>query len=259
MPTSEYACYTSVFGDFERIWAPLNQKPTLESSVVTERPSPVKGWVTVTKDLEEYASPRLANRHQKMLFHETLRPDGFSVYIDANVRPIANLEELFVRFRNSGADLGMYRHYGRSSVHAEADACIKRNKVDNPDDVRHELAHYDEAGFPDASGMWEGSVIFKNHSAPRLSAAMHEWWDLYSIYQTRDQFSLPFVIWKHGLTVYDLDTETPGREHYFVRLQHSSRGPLHTMARYLQARAPENTFWSWLHSLAGSLSSLTRS
>ena len=207
----------------------------------------------MTPDTSALNSPRLANRRQKMLFHETLETDGASVYIDANVRPLTSLEPLFNAFQESGADLGMYRHYGRSSVHDEATACIKRNKVDNPEHVQRELAMYDTAGFPDASGMWEGSVIFKNHSSKRLSAAMHEWWEIYSEYQTRDQFSLPYVIWKHNLKVFDLDDHKPNRATYFVRLQHSSRGPLHRLARYLQARAPESFWWSLAHRMMGAL------
>ena len=188
-----------------------------------------------------------------MRYYRSLPPEGLSVYVDANVRPINNLLPLFRAFEESGADLGMYRHYARSSVRAEAAACILRNKVDNPYAVAEELRFYEDVGFPDTGGMWEGSVIFRRHSSENLHSAMEEWWNLYSRFQTRDQFSLPFVIWKHGLTVYDLDEHSPGREHYFVRLQHSQAGIRNRLARYLQARAPENSFWSTLQRLARSL------
>jgi len=188
-----------------------------------------------------------------MLYYQRLPSEGLSVYVDANVRPINNLLPLFEAFEESGADLGMYRHYARSSVRDEAQACLFRNKVDNPDAVAEELGFYEDAGFPDTGGMWEGSVIFRRHSSEDLHSAMEEWWNLYSKFQTRDQFSLPFVIWKHGLTVYDLDEHSPGREHYFVRLQHSQAGIKNRLARYLQARAPENSFWSTLQRLARSL------
>ena len=188
-----------------------------------------------------------------MLFHRSLPSTGISVYVDANVRPIESLVPLFEAFSESGADVGMYRHYARASVHEEARACLHRNKIDNPAALKEELKLYDSAGFPDKGGMWEGSVIFKRHDSPGLSAAMEEWWELYSRFDTRDQFSLPFVIWKHGLSVFDLDDHKPGREHYFVRLQHSQAGMKNRLARYLQARAPENAVWRTLQRVARSL------
>ena len=188
-----------------------------------------------------------------MLYYVNLATDGYSLYFDANVRPVNSLYPLFEAFKASGADIGMYRHYARSSVKEEAAACLARKKVDSPEALEEELALYASAGFPDDQGMWEGSVIFRRHSSQRLAEAMNEWWDLYSRFQTRDQFSLPFVIWKYGLRVFDLDEHSPGREHYFVRLQHSEAGLKNRIARYLQARAPENRVWSTLHRLLSQL------
>ena len=181
-----------------------------------------------------------------MLYYRKLSSNS-SVYVDANVRPIASLGPLFEDFLSSSADIGLYRHYARSTVRDEARACIARNKVENPASVEEELGFYESQGFPDDNGMWEGSVILRRHDSTRLDRAMDEWWDLYQKFQTRDQFSLPFVIWKHGLEVFDLDHHSPGREHYFVRLQHSTSGVANRTARYLQARSPENLLWKTLH------------
>lgn len=247
MGVSNRSIITSVFGGFERVWAPMNQMPNLATTLVTDIPLEMKSPVDVVVAGETFDSPRLANRFHKMLYHATLSPDGVSVYADANVRPINNLMPLFEAFEESGADIGLYRHYARTSVRQESQACLVRNKVENPKSLAEELSFYEDSGFPDTGGMWEGSVIFKRHSSSALQTAMEEWWELYSRFQTRDQFSLPFVIWKHGLKVFDLDDHSPGREHYFVRLQHSQSGLRNRLARYLQARAPENSFWSALH------------
>lgn len=245
--------YSSVFGDFERPWAPIRQRASVKKVLVSDSRSRDPHWSEHVSPAEKFSSPRLANRFYKMLYFRSLPRDGVSVYVDANVRPIESLVPLFEAFRDSGADLGMYRHYARASVAEEARACLNRNKIDNPAALEEELKLYESAGFPDTGGMWEGSVIFKRHNSPRLLAAMEEWWELYSRFQTRDQFSLPFVMWKHGLTVYDLDDHKPGREHYFVRLQHSQAGIRNRLARYLQARAPENSFWKSLQRAARSL------
>lgn len=239
--------YTSVFGGFESIWPPLRPSLAHRHLAVTDSSVQIPGWEVVRPTDTMSLSHRLANRRQKMLFHEGLTEVDFSVYLDANVRPIRALDSLVRHFAESGADVGFYPHYARSSVRQELEACIRRAKIDDPDTALAELESYEEAGFPDKSGMWEGSVIIKNHRSKNLSAAMHEWWDLYSEFQTRDQFSLPFVVWKHGLTVANLDDEPFGREHYFVRLQHSSAGRTNSLARYLQARSAENPIWNFAH------------
>ena len=245
--------YGCVFGNFEDAWAPLRQPPSINTTLISDGDRFSPGWSKKYSPSQDFGSPRLNNRHYKMLHYISLSSDGLSVYVDANVRAVNNVLPLFEAFEESGADIGMYRHYARSSVHEEAQACLLRKKVDNAEAVARELRLYEDAGFPDTGGMWEGSVIFRRHSSPRLRDAMEDWWDLYSRFQTRDQFSLPFVIWKHGLKVYDLDEHSPGREHYFVRLQHSQAGIRNRLARYLQARAPENFFWSALQRAARSL------
>ena len=247
------AVVSAVFGEFESVWPPLRQPHQIEPTLITDGNEVPLGWTCEKASMTDFRSPRLANRFQKMLYFRSLPRDGLSVYVDANVRPIESLVPLFEAFSESGADVGMYRHYARASVHEEARACLHRNKIDNPAALKEELKLYDSAGFPDTGGMWEGSVIFKRHDSPGLSAAMEEWWELYSRFETRDQFSLPFVIWKHGLSVFDLDDHKPGREHYFVRLQHSQAGMKNRLARYLQARAPENAVWRTLQRVARSL------
>jgi len=244
------AVYTSVFGDFEKVWPPLHPTSSTRYFLISDSKKAVPGWRLVHVDTAKFRSPRLGNRRQKMLFHETLDGVCASVYIDANVRTIAPLDALFAAFLASGADLGMYRHYARASVNDEARACIARDKVESAVAVDEELRFYESLGFPDAEGMWEGSVIFKNHQSPKLPAAMKEWWSLYSRFRTRDQFSLPFVIWKHKLTVFDLDEVKPSREYFFVRLQHSTKGVFNRLARYAQARAPENAGWKVVYGLA---------
>ena len=239
--------YSSVFGDFETAWAPLNQPITPRPILITDRLRIDPRWDVRASSVQNLPTPQLANRAQKMLFFSRLPHPGRSVYLDGNVRAITDLTPIFNAFGESGADMALYPHYARSSVRAEAEACLQRNKVRYPDRVGAELDLYSNEGFPDNAGLWEGSVIFKNHQSPKLAAAMSEWWELYSRFENRDQFSLPFIIWKHGLTVLNLDTLSHGREHYFHRIQHSSDGLINRTARYLQARAPESSFWSSLH------------
>ena len=247
---SRYTCYTSVFGDYEQIWPPHQPDPAVDYVVVSDTETPPRGWTHRSIDPTGFDSPRLANRFQKMRFHEGLPSGDLSVYIDANIRPVASLRPLLERFETSGADIGLYRHYSRHSVRSEAKACLKRNKVEHPETVEPELDFYESQGFPDDGGLWEGSIIVKRHDSRKLDGAMAEWWELYSRFQTRDQFSLPYIIWKHHLEVFDLGQDPAGMPKPFVHLQHAHTTPLHRLARYLQARAPEGVLWERLQRAA---------
>jgi len=245
--------YTVETGRFEKVWDPLVTDPNFEYHLVSDSDHRCSTWRGVKSDTPNVANARLKNRYLKMLYgldHE--RPKE-SLYVDANVRIIENPRPLVDAFRASGADIGLYKHYSRTSLADEISMCIRRGKVTRPPSAVEELALYEGEGMPRDIGVWEGSVILKNHSSEKLKRAMDDWWGLYSRFQTRDQFSLPFVIWKHGLRVFDLDEHSPGREHYFVRLQHSEAGLKNRIARYLQARAPENRVWSTLHRLLSQL------
>ena len=246
-------CYTSVFGDYEPIWAPHQPDSAVDYVLVSDATGPSRGWIHRSVDPSSFDSPRLANRFQKMRFHEGLPAGDLSVYIDANIRPVGSLLPLLESFDESGADIGLYRHYSRNSVRSEARACLKRKKVEHPEAVEPELSFYESQGFPDDDGLWEGSIIAKRHDSPRLDAAMAEWWELYSRFQTRDQFSLPYIIWKHHLEVFDLGQDPVRLPKPFVHLQHAHTTPRHRLARYLQARAPENSFWKSLQRAARSL------
>lgn len=245
-----YTCFTSVFGDYEPVWDPYRPDENVNFLIVTDGSCGKGVWSLEQIDPEAHGTPRLANRYQKMRFQESLPRDGISVYIDANIRPVAPLSPLFDSFVKSKADIGLYRHYSRNSVRTEAEACLARGKVRDPKAVDDELRFYEGEGFPDLSGLWEGSIIFKRHDSEKLQLAMRDWWELYSRFQTRDQFSLPFIIWKHQLEVFDLEEEHSGVKKPFVHLQHAYSGWRHQLARYLQARAPENAVWNFSHKIA---------
>jgi len=252
-PETGFTCYTSVFGDYEPIWPPHQPDSLIDYVLVSDTIKPTRGWIHRTINPSDFESPRLANRFQKMRFHESLTVSHLSVYIDANIRPVATLLPLLESFDESGADIGLYRHYSRHSVRSEAKACLKRNKVEHPEAVEPELSFYESQGFPDEDGLWEGSIIVKRHDSPKLDAAMAEWWELYSRFQTRDQFSLPYIIWKHGLQVFDLGHDPVLLPKPFVHLQHAHTTRRNRLARYLQARAPESAFWRTLQHVARSL------
>lgn len=60
-----------------------------------------------------------------------------------------------------------------------------------------QLYEYEKIGFPRHFGLYENSIIVRKHKDKMLKKIMNDWWNEYNKYPTRDQFSLPFVIWKN--------------------------------------------------------------
>lgn len=193
--------YTAVFGDYDRVYPPVRPTPGLDHVIVTDnRDLRVPGWQTRWVDPADFATPALANRHFKMRVHQAWPGYDASLYVDGNIRLLGQTPDLFGRFAASGATLRLYRHPQRTSVHEEVERCIFRGQVPDPGLARAELATYRGAGFADDQGLVEATILLRNHRAPDLAPAMDLWWELYAHHQTRDQISLPFVLWKTGVS-----------------------------------------------------------
>ena len=59
-----------------------------------------------------------------------------------------------------------------------------------------QIANYLSQGFPTHNGLFENSILVRDNRNVCVQALMRYWWDEYNKYQTRDQLSLPYVIWK---------------------------------------------------------------
>jgi hypothetical protein len=79
-------------------------------------------------------------------------------------------------------------------------------------------------GFPDAQGLIEAGVLLKNHRHEGLAPAMRLWWQLFERYRSRDQFSLPFVVWKHELPCFFIEQSFRAPNPYFGLYPHQGAG-----------------------------------
>ena len=58
--------------------------------------------------------------------------------------------------------------------------------------------------YDDNIPLLEATILLRKHGDPVWECVMDSWWDEYIKYPTRDQISLPFVIWKNNLTLDDI-------------------------------------------------------
>lgn len=236
--------YTCVFGNYDWIFPPINPQNDFHYLLVTDNPKlHVKGWRTHYVNASEFDSFQSANRYYKTLIHKVFLGYDYSIYVDGNIRLLGDLSGFLAPFYESNADLGLFKHPLRSSVHDEVLACLKSSKIKDKIKLKSELFFYREDGFPDNVGLIEATILIKNHRGSGLDQAMELWWSLFEKYGTRDQLSLPYVIWKTNVSCFYQLGSFRDSNPYFGIYTHrgDSRAPL--FYGYVEGRAYDSIFF----------------
>ena len=144
-------------------------------------------------------SPFELNRKIKMLPHKYLINYDYTIYIDGLIEIIAPLSPLICEMGNAG--LGVHYHNQRDCIYDEA-VMVKYAKKANMTIVEQQLNEYRSKGFPAHFGLYENTILIRDNNDRVIVNLMEEWWDEYKKYPTRDQLSLPYLIWKNKI---DLD------------------------------------------------------
>lgn len=239
--------YTGIFGNYDRVFPPVRPVTRAHFVAVTDDPSlNVPGWATQVVEAGRFGTSREANRYYKMLGHRELGDFDASIYVDGNVRLLGDPVDAAAGFIKSGAALGIFRHPLRDSVAGEVEACIRNGKVEDPRPIRNEYQEYIADGFRDDLGLVEATILMKNHHHAGLDEAMALWHTLYARHLTRDQISLPYVLWKTGLPCHYHPGSFRDPNPHFGLYPHFGDPNTPTAYAYLRARS----FDSRVHRLA---------
>jgi hypothetical protein len=240
--------YTCVLNAYDRVFPPIRPEAQVDYLIVTDDPDLcVGGWRTLVVDKARFAHARQVNRYYKMLIHRELPEYDCSLYIDGNIRLLGQTSQMLDKLLDSGAAMALFRHPLRSRVADEVRVCLEQGKI--PGDggnSRAELDYYRERGFRDDIGLVEAGILARNHAHPGLDRAMQLWWSLYQRFDSRDQISLPYVLWRSGLPVvmqeYDFRQPNP----WFGLYAHQKDPRASRQYAYVQARAYDSTAYRLL-------------
>lgn len=197
--------YTAVFGNYDHV-PEVNPEWDCDFVCFTDNPELASlGWQMVMVQLNG-ESPAQANRRYKMLPHKYLPNYERSLYVDGNIRIVADPRPLFEKYLEKTV-IAIPKHQDRNCAYTEATLCIKGGRVDK-EIAEQQMARYSADGFPENFGMTENGIIFRRHHDGNVIAMMNSWWDEYCNGGRRDQLSLPYLIWKHKIDVLEC-TEGP--------------------------------------------------
>ena len=116
--------------------------------------------------------------------------------------------------------LTMHRHHQRSTAKDEADKCASYN-FDKPDILKSQVTHYINEGFPDNVGLYITSCLIMRNTLDYIKFS-EMWWEEICRWSKRDQVSLPYCIWRTGITLGVIPgVDRNGHSPYFRIKSHS--------------------------------------
>lgn len=148
----------------------------------------------------------------KILAHSYFPDYEYTLWVDGNIRIKEDISSLIDEWKKH--DLSMFRHGQRTCLFEEADVCSAW-VLDRPHRIAEQVERYKAERFPEKYGLWCGGIIFRNN---RVKDFNEFWWKEICAGSKRDQISLPYALWKCGVTVNDMQGEVCFETYPHIRL-----------------------------------------
>jgi hypothetical protein len=199
----DIAVYTAIFGEYDDLKKPLHASVKEEADFYcfTDNLKLTSDFYTIIYCKPGFREHVRNSRQVKILGHPLLNEYAYTIWIDASLQLVTDsLEELLEPLLDTSLPLATFRHSKRACVYQEAIACIHQKK-DFFTDISLQLLKYHYKGMPKDFGLFETGIVVRNHKSPFLQPLLNEWYQEIKTGTKRDQLSLPYVIWRKGVTI----------------------------------------------------------
>ncbi len=213
----KFVLYTAIFGEPARFNFPEVCTPNVDRFCFTDfdiKPGigqaiPVRNgrWIQndfyqVKKMKLDSLTPVRRNRLVKLCIpDEIFNNYEYSLYVDCK-RPFAFDLEQLLRCLNANPESDfLIRQHRRDCVYDEIEYLLKkRANRRNKKEIIRQRDFYRNEGYPIHNGLYAAFWLFRRHTkrAKEFSAL---WWEQLERFSHRDQVSLPYVAWKHGMEI----------------------------------------------------------
>jgi hypothetical protein len=199
------AVYSCITGAYDRVIEPHFKPSNVDFLLVTDDQLPAtSAWrgidISTIKGLPALDNSYM-NRYVKLHPHLFLDDYDYSIYIDGNIRIVGDIRYLIHLLNQYG--LVSTLHRSRDCIYQELEACILQNK-DNHRTMEKQISLYKRRGMSKHQGLIEASLLVMDHHNPICIEIMERWWQEIAKYSTRDQLSLPFVLWEMGIPISEI-------------------------------------------------------
>lgn len=220
-PQRKAVCiYSAIFGDYDDIHEPARQNLDCDYILFTDRPpdSDRSAWRVVTIDTGRLfpMHPRMVAKYFRTMGHAVFRMLSCMnynaglhdyhhlIWVDGSVRITSPDFAAFMIGAIGRHGLAMLKHPTRRCIYEEASASAGLRKYRHQP-VLEQAAHYRREGYPENNGLMATTVIARDMRRRDLDAAFEAWWEENLRWSYQDQISLPYVLWKHGLSYDAID------------------------------------------------------
>ena len=197
--------YTANFGNKDKLKIPLvdsSWDSKLKFFYFTDQEFPESIWETVIEKKPEDTT-RTA-RWYKTHSH-TLFPNETTLWIDANVTVIKDPSDLV----DSCSQILTQEHPYRECLYEEVEYCLEINRG-NAEEINKQETFYKSHNYPALFGLYSTRMVLRKSSS-EITKLNEQWWEQIETFSSRDQISLPYVLWKC-----DIVCETISPEAFFT-------------------------------------------
>jgi len=194
------AVYTGIFGNYDAVKEPIFIKSNIDYYIFTE--GPVNSQVWIKKEMPSSFNKQdytLKNRYLKFHPFELFPDYDYVIYIDGNVTVTSDLSGLLNNLNENG--ISFHSHANRVCLYSEIEALITAKKGIE-EKLLEQVKYYKNEGFPTNYGLLEATVIVTDNKNQVAKKILLEWWEEFlRSGSMRDQVSLPYILWKNGISV----------------------------------------------------------
>lgn len=202
------AIYTCISGGYDNLSEPVYRNEYMDFFVVTEADIPQKSmWkkidlnsIDTIRNLDRIRQARYIKLHPHELFPEY----EYSLWVDGNVCIMADVMPMLLAMISSGKNFGCHLHPHRNKLKTEAKAISSLKRTVENDKMIQQVSDYYRAGYTDECNIFETTILLRKHNDKEVRKLMSDWWYQIKKYTTRDQLSLPYVLWLNKLSISDM-------------------------------------------------------
>lgn len=195
----KFALYTAIFGKMGRgIHTPEISIPDVDRFCFTDLNIENAFYQIRKKNIDSLAMVRRQRWIKICIPDEIFDNYEYSVYVDCKRKSMIDFEWL-LNFMEPESDFVTRQHKTRDCVYDEGRVCIEKKK-DDKETILYQLAFYHDENYPAHNGLHYSYILLRRHTE-RMKEFSRLWWRQLEKYSFRDQISLPYVAWKHGMKI----------------------------------------------------------
>lgn len=169
-----------------------------------------------------HVDPRRKARFVKLNLPVFFEDYEWVMWVDGNVLICCDPETVISRVSDKPFDFATFTHSDRTSIMAEAAACVYLGK----ENVKELAEHFDRLGIIDRApktGLLETMAMVLRPASPSVKQLFTAWWGLLIKGSKRDQLSLPIAMAAVPDVMFSPFPETINKSGVFFRAEHGFR------------------------------------